>query len=262
MAYDLTGKVTILSGANSRIGKTASIQLAKLGVTVIMACRSRECGIQAMEEVRDRGQSTAVELIQVDMSRQHSIRQFDADFKQGHERLHVSIHNAASAPSRVITVACKGLSSYPFLNIDFINLHGEWHFREHYFSAQHACYQSKQAQLMLAFYLANRPRETGVTAHCVRVGKVAIPDEPLAHLPAWMLKIYKFKRKFSITPEKTAETYVWLAADSVGEQRTGKYWDAPGMEVKANRNAYNEQTQKRLWAVSDLFTTSIEHDLD
>jgi hypothetical protein len=98
--------------------------------------------------------------------------------------------------------------------------------------------------------------------HCVRVGNVAIPDDRLAHLPKWMLRMYEMKRKFSMTPEKMAETYVWLAADPVGEQQTGKYWDAPGIEVKANRNAYNKETQKRLWAVSELFTSSVEHDLD
>jgi NAD(P)-dependent dehydrogenase (short-subunit alcohol dehydrogenase family) len=297
MNYELQGKVIILTGANSGIGKAASIQLATLGATVIMACRSRERGMQALEEVRCAAASPAVELIQVDIASQRSIRQFVADFKRRHEHLHVLIHNAAnfdqtqkepvltddaletifatnhlgpflmtsllldmlkaSAPSRVITVACKGLISYPFLDIDFTNLHGE-----RYFSGQHAYYHSKQAQLMFTFFLANRLRWTGVTVHCVRVGDVAIPDERLAHLPRWMLKIHELRRKFSITPEQMAETYVWLAADPVGEQQTGKYWKAPGIRVKANRKAYNEQTQKRLWAVSDLFTSSIEHDLD
>jgi hypothetical protein len=98
--------------------------------------------------------------------------------------------------------------------------------------------------------------------HCVRVGNVAIPDDRLAHLPKWMLRMYEMKRKFSMTPEKMAETYVWLAADPIGELLTGKYWDAPGVEVKANKNTYNKETQKRLWAVSDLFTSSVEHDLD
>ena len=297
MEYDLKGKVIILTGANSGIGKAASIQLATLGATVIMACRSRERGMRALEEVRCAAASPDVELIQVDMSSQRSIGQFVADFKRQHGLLHVLIHNAAnfdqtqkepvltdealepifatnhlgpflmtrllvdmlkaSVPSRVITVACQGLISYPFLDIDFANLHGE-----RYFSVQHAYYQSKQAQLMFTYDLANRLRWTGVTVHCVRVGNVAIPGERLAHLPKWMLKVHELKRKFSITPEKMAETYVWLAADLVGEQQTGKYWEAPGIEVKANRNAYNEQTQKRVWAVSDLFTSSIEHDLD
>jgi hypothetical protein len=74
--------------------------------------------------------------------------------------------------------------------------------------------------------------------------------------------MYELKRKFATTPENMAETYVWLAADPIGEQQTGKYWDAPGVEVKANRNAYSRQTQKRLWAVSELLTSGVERDLE
>jgi NAD(P)-dependent dehydrogenase (short-subunit alcohol dehydrogenase family) len=153
----------------------------------------------------------------------------------------------ASAPSRIITVASKGLISYPFLDIEFDNLYGE-----RKFNLQHAYYHSKQAQVMFTFDLAERLQGTGVSVHCVRVGNVAIPDERLAHLPVWMLKMYELKRKLSMTPEKMAETYAWLAADPVGEQQTGGYWDAPGVAVRANKNAYNKETQKRLWAVSEL----------
>jgi len=233
----------------------------------------------------------------VDMSLQREIRQFVTEFKRRYEYLHVLIHNAAnfdhtqeepvltdegletifatnhlgpflmtrllfdllkaSAPSRVITVASKGLISYPFLDIEFDNLYGERNF-----SVQHAYYHSKQAQVMFTFDLAERLRGTGIRVHCVRVGNVAIPNERLSHLPHWMLRMYELKRKFSMTPEKMADTYVWLVADPVGELQTGGYWDAPGISVKANKNAYNKETQKRLWAVSDLFTSSVEHDLD
>jgi NAD(P)-dependent dehydrogenase (short-subunit alcohol dehydrogenase family) len=163
----------------------------------------------------------------------------------------------ASIPSRIVTVASKGLISYPFLDIEFDNLYGERHF-----SVQHAYYHSKLAQVMFTFYLADCLRGTGVSVHCVRVGNVPIPDERLAHLHRWMPRLYELKRMFSMTPEKMAETYVWLAADPAGEKETGKYWDAPGVEVKANKNAYNKKIQRRLWAVSELFTSSVEHDLD
>lgn len=292
MPYDLKGKVIILTGANSGIGKAASFQLAKLGATVVMACRSPDRGARAIDAVRNAAHSTKVELMQVDMSSQDSILEFVDAFCQRYEHLNVLIHNAANfdhtqtqpvftaegletifatnhlgpflmtkllldmlkanAPSRVITVASKGLISYPFLDIEFDNLYGE-----RKFSVQHAYYHSKQAQVMFTFDLAERLRGTGISVHCVRVGNVAIPEDRLAHLPRWMLRMYELKRKFSMTPEKMAETYVWLAADPVGEQQTGKYWDAPGIEVKANKNAYNKETQKRLWAVSELLTSSV-----
>jgi hypothetical protein len=47
-----------------------------------------------------------------------------------------------------------------------------------------------------------------------------------------------------------AETYVWLAADPAVANITGGYFDAPNVPVKANKNAYNRETQKRLWEVS------------
>jgi NAD(P)-dependent dehydrogenase (short-subunit alcohol dehydrogenase family) len=287
--YDLKNKIVIITGANSGIGKAASIQLAKCGAIVVMACRSMERGAQALMDVRKESNSSQVYLMQVNMSSQESIRQFAREFLEHYGELNVLIHNAANfdrtqkkpvltvdgietvfatnhlgpflltqllleplkgcAPIRIITVASKGLMSYPFLNIEFNNLNGE-----RKFNLQHAYYHAKQAQVMFTFDLAERLRGTGITVHCVRVGNVAIPDERLNHLPNWMLRLYEMKRKFSMSPDKMAETYVWLAANGVTEQQTGGYWDAPGVAVKANKHAYNKETQMALWDISAEMT--------
>ena len=273
MQYNLKDKVIIITGANSGIGKAAAIQLAQCGARVVIACRSQERGASALKDVRSAANSQSVDLMLVDMSSQKSIRAFVEEFKGKYKSLDVLIHNAAnfdhtqkkpvftedgqeqvfatnhlgpflmtnllmdmlkaSAPARIITVASQGLISYPLLNIEFDNLNGE-----HKFSMQHAYYHSKLAQVMFSFDLAERLRGSGVSVHCVRVGNVAIPNERLAHLPKFLLKLYALKRKFAMTPEKMAETYVWLAADPVGEQQTGGYWDAPNIAVIANKNAY------------------------
>lgn len=282
MTYNLSNKTIIITGANSGIGKAASIQLAKLGAHVVMLCRNRERGEQALQDVKAASNSDNVELILVDMASQKSVRKAVHEFLSKHSRLDVLIHNAAnfdhrqkkpvitedglenvfatnhvniflmtellmgtlkqSAPSRIITVASKGLVTYPFLDIEFDNLYGEKKF-----NLQHAYYHAKQAQVMYTFDLAERLKGSGVTVNCVRVGNVAVPDTRLDHLPKWLLKIYHSKRKFALTPEKMAETYVWLAADPLLKDVTGGYWDAPETPVKANKNAYNRETQKRLW---------------
>ncbi|MBI5352133.1 MAG: SDR family oxidoreductase [Chloroflexi bacterium] len=286
MNYNMSNKTVIVTGANSGIGKAASIQLAQSGARVVMMCRSKERGEQALQDVRTAAKSENVELILVDMSSQESVRKAVGEFLSRHKKLDVIINNAAnfdhrqtkpivtvdglenvfatnhvniflmiqllldtlkaSAPSRVITVASKGLITYPFLDIDFDNLAGEKKF-----SMQHAYYQAKQAQVMFTFELAEHLKGTGVTVNCVRVGNVAIPDTRLDHLPKFLLKMYEMKRRFALTPEKMAETYTWLAADSSLTHVTGGYWDAPNTPVKANKNAYNRETQKRLWNVTE-----------
>jgi len=289
MTYDLTQKTIIVTGANSGIGKAAAIQLAQLGANVIMACRSTQRGAQALEDVRKASGSDKLELMQVDLASQASIRQFVTEFKQRHQRLDVLIHNAAnfdhtlkkatltadgvetifatnhlgvflmthllldtlkaSAPSRIITVASKGLAVYPFLDIEFDNLNGE-----RKFNTQHAYYHSKQAQVMFTYDLAERLKGSGVTVNCVRVTNVAIPDDRLTHLPKWLLKIYHLKRGMSITPERQAETYVYLAADSAVQNISGGYWDENNQQVRSNAKSYNRETWKKLWEASSRMT--------
>jgi len=285
MTQHLTDKTIIITGANSGIGKAATIQLAQLGARVIMACRSAERGAQALAEAQAASGSDKLELLPVDLASQASIRNFVAQFQQRHDRLDVLINNAAnfdhtlkrpvltadgvetifatnhlgvflltrllldvlttSAPSRILTVASKGLTLYPTLDIEFDNLNGERRF-----STQHAYYHSKQAQVMFTYDLAERLQGRGVTVNCVRVTNVAIPDERLTHLPKWLLKIYQLKRRMAITPEQQAQTYVYLAADPGLEQVTGGYWDEHNHQVRSNANSYRRETWQRLWAVS------------
>lgn len=286
MKYDLSGKTIVITGANSGIGKAAAIKLAEFGANVVMACRSAERGAQALEDVRRLSHSDNVNLMLVDMASQTSIRQFAEEFKKKHQRLDVLIHNAAnfdtrlkkpvitadgvetifatnhigiflmtdllldllkaSAPSRIITVASKGLVAYPFLDIEFDNLNGE-----RKFSPQHAYYHSKLAQVMYTYELAERLKGTGVTVNCVRVTNVALPEDRIANQPKWLQNMYKIKRKMSITPERQADTYVYLAADPAVEKITGGYWDENNRQVSSNRNSYNQETRKRLWKESE-----------
>lgn len=291
----------LITGGNSGIGKAAAVQLARLGATVIIACRSAERGAKARDEICKAvispaaGSSAAgspasgspkVELGLVDLSSQDSIRRFADDFHRRFARLDVLIHNAAnfdlamkqpvmtadgvetifatnhlgpflmtrllletlkaSAPSRIITVASKGLTMYPFQDVDFENLNGE-----RKFSPQGAYYQSKQAQVMFTYDLAERLKGTGVTVNCVRVTNVALPEERTAHLPAWMQRLYQLKRKMAITPERQAETYVYLATDPAVEMVTGQYWDENNRPVRSNKNSYNRETWQRLWDASE-----------
>ena len=284
--YDLSDKTVIVTGANAGIGKAAAVQLAELGANVVMACRSLERGAAALAEVKERSGNHMVELLRVDMSSQASIRKFADEFRGGHKRLDVLIHNAAnfdlslkqpvltadgietifatnhvgvflltdllldllksSAPSRIITVASKGLLVYPALDIEFDNLNGERRF-----NPQHAYYHSKLAQVMYTYDLAERLAGTGVTVNCVRVGSVALADDRLQNMPGFLKKLYALKKKASLTPEEMARTYVYLAADPAVGEVTGGYWDEHNQQVRSNPNSYKRETWQRLWQVTE-----------
>jgi NAD(P)-dependent dehydrogenase (short-subunit alcohol dehydrogenase family) len=286
MTHSLQDKTIVITGANAGIGKAAATQLAALGATVVMACRSAERGARALAEVREATNNQRVELMLVDMSSQQSIRQFAATFLSRYARLDVLIHNAAnfdqsfksptltedgvetifatnhvgvflmtgllldalkaSAPSRIITVASKGLTLYPRLDIEFDNLNGE-----RKFSPQHAYYLSKQAQVMFTYALAERLKGTGVTANCVRVTNVALPDERIAHQPKLLQQLYRIKRRMSITPERQAETYVFLAAGTEVQDINGGLWDENNRQVRSNKYSYCRETWQKLWQVSE-----------
>jgi len=286
MLNNLNQKTIIVTGANSGIGKAAVIKLANMGASVVMACRSTERGARALDDVRKAANSDRIELLQVDLSSRASIHQFVKTFLKRHDRLDVLLHNAAnfdltlkkpvltedgietifatnhvgifllthllldklkkSAPSRIITVSSKGLVAYPFLDIEFDNLNGE-----RKYSPQHAYYQSKQAQVMFTYDLAEKLKGTGVTVNCVRVTNVALPDEKISDLPKWSQNIYRLKRRMAITPEQQANTYVYLAADPAVQNITGGYYDENNRQVRSNKNSYQRETWNKLWQVSE-----------
>jgi len=284
--YNMQGKVCIVTGANSGIGKAAALALAKSNATVIMLCRNKKRGLSALDEIFNQSKNPNTRLMIADLSSQKSIRTFIMEFNSQYNNLHVLINNAASfdmnlkkpqltedgietifatnhlgpflltnllieklkasAPSRVINVASKGLVAYPFLNIEFDNLNGEKRY-----SAMHAYYHSKLAHVMFTYELARRLNGTGVTANCIRVPNVTVSDERLMNHSKVLQVLYRQKQRFSITPERMAESYLYLAASPDLINVSGKYFNEHNRQVSSSRNSYNKEVWKKLWEISN-----------
>ena len=91
---DLTGKVVIITGANTGIGKYTAETLAKYGATVVIGCRSLERGQKALAEIKENSKSDKVDLISLDLSDTQSIRNFAKIFNSKYDRLDILINNA------------------------------------------------------------------------------------------------------------------------------------------------------------------------
>ncbi|XP_004691421.1 PREDICTED: retinol dehydrogenase 11 [Condylura cristata] len=93
---DLTGKTAVVTGANSGIGKALSLELARRGACVILACRNHERGQQVLAEIQAATKGNSHVLLgQVDMSSMTSIRSFVHWLLREHPEIHLLVNNAA-----------------------------------------------------------------------------------------------------------------------------------------------------------------------
>jgi len=98
---DLTGKVCIVTGANTGIGKETARVLAKHNGTVILGCRSLERGNEAKKEIIENLKQSKsdfnenlLKVMELDLSSLESTKQFAVNFTKEYNQLHYLINNA------------------------------------------------------------------------------------------------------------------------------------------------------------------------
>ena len=200
---DLSGRVYIVTGANSGAGFATTKQLAKQGALVVGACRRVDAGREAFADHTDlRG---SVEIMALDLASLASIRRFAEAFLAKYDRLDGLVNNAgvmylpkgktedgfetqfginylghflltellldilkASAPARIVcvsSVAHAGMRGV-YGEIDFDDLH----FDKREYDPGQAYANSKLANVLHALDLARRLEGTGVSAFSVHPG--------------------------------------------------------------------------------------------
>ncbi|WP_405982678.1 oxidoreductase [Streptomyces sp. NBC_00158] len=184
-----SGKLAVVTGANSGIGYVTARELARRGAHVVLACRSRERGGGAMERLRAEVPGARAELRLLDLGDLKSVRRFAEDWN--HDRLDLLVNNAGiamvpfartadgfesqfgvnhlgtfaltglllphllAAPApRVVTVSSEGQR---FARFDLRNLDAERGYR-----AMFAYLQSKRANLYFATELQRRADAAGL----------------------------------------------------------------------------------------------------
>ncbi|XP_013784519.1 dehydrogenase/reductase SDR family member 12-like [Limulus polyphemus] len=88
------GKVYMVTGANSGIGKVIAQEVAKKGGTVHMVCRNKERAVAAKQEIIENTGNENVEVHVVDMSEPKQVYRFAKDFVESHDVLNVLVNNA------------------------------------------------------------------------------------------------------------------------------------------------------------------------
>jgi NAD(P)-dependent dehydrogenase (short-subunit alcohol dehydrogenase family) len=91
---DLTGKVAVITGANSGLGLESTKAFAAKGATVVMACRNMNKAEKAKTDVLAGNPRAKLDLMQLDNASLASVRAFADAFKAKYDRLDILLNNA------------------------------------------------------------------------------------------------------------------------------------------------------------------------
>jgi NAD(P)-dependent dehydrogenase (short-subunit alcohol dehydrogenase family) len=91
---DQSGKVIIVTGANSGIGFEAAKEFARKNAQVILACRDMDKAQTALDTITAEMPNAQATMMQLDLASQASVHQFAEDFLVHYDRLDVLVNNA------------------------------------------------------------------------------------------------------------------------------------------------------------------------
>ncbi len=91
---DLTGKVIVVTGANSGLGLESARVFAQKGAIVVMAVRNLEKGEAAKADILNTAPNATLDVMRIDNADLASVREFAEAFKAKYDRLDVLMNNA------------------------------------------------------------------------------------------------------------------------------------------------------------------------
>lgn len=283
----MNGKVVIVTGATSGIGKETARDLAKRGAKIILACRNVDKANETKDELIQSTENNNIVVKKLDLSSQKSIREFAEDLHKCESKIDVLIHNAGTAETRTkvtddglemtmatnhfgpfllthllidllkkaessrIVVVASELYRLASLNLDRLNPLDSY-------VPIYLYYVSKYANICFTKELARRLEGTGVTANCLHPGM--IDSGIYRNVPApFSWAMWVVIKGFFKTPEQGAQTTIHAAVSEGLEGVTGKYFmDCRERYVSSGAN--NQAKAKKFWELSEKFCNMLPTD--
>ncbi|XP_040527829.1 retinol dehydrogenase 12 isoform X1 [Gallus gallus] len=279
---DLTGKTVIVTGANSGIGKCVAMDLARRNARTILACRSRERGQAAAEEIRAATGNPNVVLRLLDSSSLASVRAFAREVLREEKRLDVLVNNAgvtglpfaltpeglertfatnylgpflltnllldlmkASAPARIVTVSSFRHSAG---TADCRFLTG----RARPDSFDHIYNSTKLMNVLHTAEMAQRLQGTGVTANSLNPGVVSTGI--MRNFSLAVRGLFFLISPFIKSAEQGAVSTIYCAVSEEVSGISGKYFDSDCSLTLPSAAARDAGLARKLWEESERLT--------
>jgi NAD(P)-dependent dehydrogenase (short-subunit alcohol dehydrogenase family) len=282
MASDETmkGRVCLVTGATSGIGKATARAVAGMGATVAVVGRNPAKTQAVVDEIRQATGNPDLDLFTADLSVQQQVRVLAESILARYPRIHVLINNAgavnrtrrlsadgiemtfavnhlayflltnllldrlkANAPARIINVTSD---AHKGAKIPFDDLQSERRYR-----GFRVYGQSKLANILFTYELARRLEGSGVTVNCLHPGVIATG---FGHNDGGLLSLgLRLVRPFLKKPEQGAGTSIYLASSPEVEGMSGQYF-VDKKPIKSSSASYDEAAARRLWDISAQMT--------
>lgn len=270
----------IVTGANSGMGLATTVELARQGYRVIMACRSEKRGQQALEEALRQSGSTAIELMLCDLGSLESIRHFAQSFLERYDTLDVLVNNAgvvmlkrqetSDGFEQAIGINHLGHFLLTLLLIEplkfakqgrIVNVSsgaykaGKIHFEDPHlhkgYNPIKSYAQSKLANVLFTRVLARKLADTRITVNCLHPGAVGTSigvDRNTGFGTRIMALVGKLP--FFLSPEEGAQTAIYLATSPEVAGVTGRYF-YQRKDQKLKAHAMDAAAAERFWTWSE-----------
>ena len=284
----LKGKVAVVTGSNSGIGKETAVALAQRGAQVVVAARNESKARAAVKEIKDRvSAGDRADTLPMDLASFEAVRSFADAFRTRYGRLDILVNNAGvilrqrhvtvdghevqfqvnhlghflltslvrdllaeSDDGRVVTVASEAHRSAR-RGLKFDDL--EWN-RRRYGMGFSVYAATKLMNILFIRELDRRLADTNVTANAVHPGFVGsnfARDGDTGRLGDIVMRI---ARPLALSSERGAETSVYVASSPEVDGVSGQYFTKSHVGVPA-RYARDDDAAARLWTVSETLTT-------
>lgn len=110
---DQTGKIAIITGGNTGLGYQISLELARKNATIVIACRTIDKGISAINNIeKTLGVKIQARVIRLDLTDSNSIEKFVDEFKRNYERLDILVNNAGVVSLKERQVTKDGIEMH------------------------------------------------------------------------------------------------------------------------------------------------------
>ncbi|WNG93371.1 SDR family NAD(P)-dependent oxidoreductase [Mycobacterium sp. ITM-2016-00318] len=286
---DQSGRIAIVTGANSGLGYDTAAILADKGAHVVLAVRNLDKGKEAVDRIKAASPNAVVALQELDLSSLDSVRKAADELRAAHPRIDLLINNAGVmyVPTRETTkdgfemqfgtnhlghFALTGLLLDNMLSVDgsrvvtvssvghrlMARIHFEDPHLQRKYNRVEAYGQSKLANLMFTYDLQRRLKLKGVPTVALAAHPGFSDTELMRYLPDF---IPNFVWKIGTQPADKGALPTLRAATDPGAQG-GQYYGPDGLgEVKgspkvvaSSAQSRNEELQRRLWTMSEELT--------